>query len=104
MRILRAAAYRAYPATQKSVSTSGSDSALSERFCLRSDRGAVAVAGVDDRVIGQQEQLRPDRVLERREVRVRASCCAWSAVEQGVAGEHAAELRSEEHTSELQSR
>src|SRR3712207_7327303 len=66
----------------------------------------------------RSEQLRPDRVLDGGPVAVRAAGGARTAVEQRVAGEDGGEVRrvqadaarrvagrrSEEHTSELQSR
>ena len=48
------------------------------------------VAGVDDGRVGQREESRPDRGLEGRPVAERPAGRARAALEEGVAGEHAA--------------
>ena len=75
---------------------SAQPSSAAQLLPLGTDRGVVAVAGVHDRVVGQGEQLVPDRRLERGQVRVRPAGGARAALEQGVAGEHAAEVRGVE--------
>ena len=52
------------------------------------DAGAVAVAGVDHRVIGQSQQHVPNRADDGRFIAVASAGRARPAAEQGVAAEH----------------
>ena len=58
--------------------------------CLRANRGAVPVAGVDNRVRVQDQQAVADRGDDGAEVRERPPGRAWAAGEQGVAAEQPA--------------
>ena len=58
--------------------------------CLRANRGAVPVAGVDNRARVQHEQAVADRGDDCAEVRERPPGRAWAAGEQGVAAEQPA--------------
>ena len=65
---------------------------MSQRLPLGPDGRVVAVAGVHDRLVRQREELRADRVLDEVGVAERPPGGPRAALEEGVAGEDAAEV------------